>query len=59
MEKVDPKTMKIPLLSTAALTVVLQEDFVPPPPVDETAAEKMERISATIKLSRNEITEIM
>jgi len=36
-----------------------QEDFVPPPPVDETAAEKMERISATIKLSRNEITEIM
>lgn len=36
-----------------------QADYVPPPPVDETAAEKMERISATIKLSRNEITEIM
>ena len=36
-----------------------QEDFVPPPPMDETASEKMERISATIKLSRNEISEIM
>ena len=36
-----------------------QSDFVPPPPLDETATEKMERISATIKLSRSEITEIM
>merc|ERR1719278_2430255 len=36
-----------------------QEDFVPPPPMDETASEKMDRISATIKLSRNEISEIM
>jgi len=36
-----------------------QEDFVPPPPMDESASEKMERISATIKLSRNEISEIM
>ena len=36
-----------------------QEDFIPPPPMDETAAEKMDRISATIKLSRNEISEIM
>jgi len=36
-----------------------QEDFIPPPPMDETAREKMDRISATIKVSRNEITEIM
>ena len=36
-----------------------QEDFIPPPPMDETASEKMDRISATIKLSRNEISEIM
>ena len=39
--------------------VDVQEDIVPPPPMDETASEKMERISATIKLSRNEISEIM
>merc|ERR1711915_490657 len=36
-----------------------QEDFVPPPPTDETCLEKMDRISSTIKLSRNEITEIL
>lgn len=36
-----------------------QEDFIPPPPTDESATEKMERISATIKLSRTEITEIV
>lgn len=36
-----------------------QEDFIPPPPIDETSTEKMDRIAATIKLSRNEITEIM
>eukprot|EP00092_Neocalanus_flemingeri_P000688 GFUD01000730.1.p1 GENE.GFUD01000730.1~~GFUD01000730.1.p1 ORF type:complete len:281 (+),score=118.96 GFUD01000730.1:54-896(+) len=36
-----------------------QEDFIPPPPTDETCLEKMERISSTIKLSRNEITEIL
>eukprot|EP00092_Neocalanus_flemingeri_P000428 GFUD01000457.1.p1 GENE.GFUD01000457.1~~GFUD01000457.1.p1 ORF type:complete len:278 (+),score=77.63 GFUD01000457.1:57-890(+) len=36
-----------------------QEDFNPPPPLDETSIEKMERISSTVKVSRNEITEIM
>jgi len=36
-----------------------QEDFIPPPPTDETCTEKMERISLTIKASRNEITEIL
>jgi len=36
-----------------------QDDFNPPPPADETAVEKMERISSTIKLSRTEITDIM
>lgn len=36
-----------------------QEDFIPPPPMDETTTEKMERISLTIKSSRNEITEIL
>lgn len=36
-----------------------QEDFIAPPPMDETTIEKMERISATIKLSRTAITEIM
>lgn len=36
-----------------------QEDFVPPPPMDETTTEKMDRISQTIKASRNEITEIL
>merc|ERR1712183_297637 len=36
-----------------------QEDFIPPPPTDESCLEKMDRISSTIKLSRNEITEIM
>ena len=30
-----------------------QEDFVPPPPLDETSVEKMERISASIKVRRN------
>ena len=36
-----------------------QEDFVPPPPTDETCLEKIDRISTTIKASRNEITEIL
>jgi len=36
-----------------------QEDFIPPPPADETAIEKMERISSTIKMSRTEINEVM
>merc|ERR1712062_300131 len=36
-----------------------QEDFVPPPPTDETCLEKIDRISSTIKTSRNEITEIL
>merc|ERR1711887_498166 len=36
-----------------------QEDFIPPPPTDESCLEKMDRISPTIKLSRNEITEIL
>jgi len=36
-----------------------QEDFIPPPPTDETSAEKMDRISATVKLSRSDISEIM
>jgi len=36
-----------------------QEDFIPPPPTDESCLEKMDRISSTIKLSRSEITEIM
>merc|ERR1712172_151765 len=36
-----------------------QEDFVPPPPTDETCLEKIDRISTTIKTSRNEITEIL
>jgi len=36
-----------------------QEDFVPPPPTDETCLEKMDRISSTIKTSRNEITDIL
>jgi len=36
-----------------------QEDFVPPPPMDETTLEKMERISATIKIGRNEIADIL
>ena len=45
---------------TMTMTMVdFQEDFIPPPPMDETASEKMDRISATIKLSRNEISEIM
>ena len=32
---------------------------MPPPPTDETCLEKMDRISTTIKTSRNEITEIL
>jgi len=36
-----------------------QEDFVPPPPTDETCLEKIDRISNTVKTSRNEITEIL
>ena len=36
-----------------------QEDFVPPPPTDETCLEKMDRISTTIKTSRNEISDIL
>ena len=28
-----------------------QEDFIPPPPMDETSAEKMERISSSIRVS--------
>jgi len=36
-----------------------QEDFVPPPPTDESCLEKIDRISSTIKTSRNEITEIL
>jgi len=32
---------------------------VPPPPTDETCLEKIDRISSTIKTSRNEITEIL
>jgi len=36
-----------------------QEDFVPPPPSDESTLEKMDRISTTIKTSRNEISDIL
>jgi len=36
-----------------------QEDFVPPPPLDETSVEKMERISASIKVGRNEVSDIL
>lgn len=36
-----------------------QEDFVPPPPTDESTLEKMDRISTTIKTSRNEISDIL
>ena len=32
---------------------------MPPPPTDETCLEKMDRISSTIKTSRNEITDIL
>ena len=32
---------------------------MPPPPTDETCLEKIDRISSTIKTSRNEITEIL
>ena len=32
---------------------------MPPPPTDETCLEKIDRISNTIKTSRNEITEIL
>jgi len=36
-----------------------QEDFIPPPPMDETSAEKMERISSSIRIGRNEINDIL
>jgi len=36
-----------------------QEDFVPPPPKDETSIEKMERISLGVKAGRNEINDIL
>ncbi|XP_023344875.1 uncharacterized protein LOC111714075 [Eurytemora carolleeae] len=36
-----------------------QEDFTPPPPMSETTFEKMERISAAIKVGRNEISDIL
>jgi len=36
-----------------------QEDFVPPPPMDESSLEKMDRISASIKTGRNEINDIL
>jgi len=36
-----------------------QEDFVPPPPIDETSIEKMDRISAAVKTGRNEISDIL
>ena len=32
---------------------------MPPPPSDESTLEKMERISTTIKTSRNEISDIL
>lgn len=32
---------------------------MPPPPTDETCLEKMDRISTTIKTSRNEISDIL
>ena len=32
---------------------------MPPPPTDETCREKMDRISTTIKTSRNEISDIL
>jgi len=36
-----------------------QEDFVPPPPLDETSVEKMDRIGLAIKSGRNEISDIL
>lgn len=36
-----------------------QEDFVPPPPVDETFLEKLERLSAAVKVGRTEMNEIL
>jgi hypothetical protein len=36
-----------------------QEDFVPPPPMDETSSEKMERISSSIRIGRQEINDIL
>jgi len=36
-----------------------QEDFVPPPPLDETSLEKMDRISASIKAGRLEVSDIL
>ena len=32
---------------------------MPPPPTDETCLEKIDRISTTIKTSRNEISDIL
>ena len=32
---------------------------MPPPPTDETCLDKMDRISTTIKTSRNEISDIL
>ena len=32
---------------------------MPPPPTDESTLEKMDRISTTIKTSRNEISDIL
>jgi len=36
-----------------------QDDYQPPPPADESVAEKLERISNTLKSTRNEITDIL
>jgi len=36
-----------------------QDDYQPPPPADETVSEKLERISNTLKATRNEISDIM
>jgi len=36
-----------------------QEDFVPPPPVDETFLEKIDRLGAAVKVGRTEMNEIL
>jgi len=36
-----------------------QDDYQPPPPADETITEKLERITNSIKATRNEITDIL
>merc|ERR1712024_440127 len=36
-----------------------QDDYQPPPPAAESVAEKLERISNTLKSTRNEITDIL